>query len=162
MAASFYLGACGRNCLEFLPFELLRTPIPGTSVNKGKKKDRSLMWGSGPYRSSGAEALLLGRWTLVRRRGRFDRHSWQMCLCGLIVASQVARRALTRRDELVDERKRRGGCHGQHQRRDQGCGQKYRHLPSQQHYSMSSFLKRAELVSPTALYNATTVASSGY
>src|SRR5215218_11169529 len=80
-----------------------------------RRPESDLSLAPAPHRSSAARSLLLGRRALVGRRGRFNRHSWQLCLGGLVVARLVAGRALARRDERVDERERWGGrCTDQH------------------------------------------------
>src|SRR5215218_10349408 len=80
-----------------------------------RRPESDLSLAPAPHRSSAARSLLLGRRALVGRRGRFNRHSWQLCLGGLVVARLVAGRTLARRYERVDERERRGGrCSDQH------------------------------------------------
>src|SRR5215212_3719490 len=80
-----------------------------------RRPESDLSLAPAPHRSSAARSLLLGRRALVGRRGRFNRHSWQLCLGGLVVARLVAGRTLARRYERVDERERRGGrCSNQH------------------------------------------------
>src|SRR5215212_8170598 len=110
-----YSRVLGRGRLKFRErrkAEVRRIPLPRTPLNKGTKKDRSQRRpGSGPSRSSAARVLLLGRRALVGRRGRLDRHSWQLRLGGLVVASLLTGRTLARRDELVDERERGCGRH---------------------------------------------------
>jgi hypothetical protein len=81
---------------------------------EGTKKGRSPIMGLRPFSLRRLLALFLGSRTHVGRRWPFNWHSRQMRLGGLVVARHIAGRALARRDELVDERERRGSSHAQH------------------------------------------------